>query len=157
MANAKPGTYQNPPHVIERLKGMLVRYKNVQAEMERRLKLSKGRLSMLFTGRALVTKEFLDVVHAKTGVSIPMEPEKWLDADTLAAQRESVSTALNTPPPPTSMQKIMTVVNATNALDESDVELLETLINFRTGGENVGIRRVMRAIQDITLLKDVIT
>lgn len=151
MANKKPGTYQNPPHVLAALKQLQHRYKNVQAEMERKLGLSKGRLSMIHTGRAPVTVEFLSHIKDKTGVVIPFESP--VVAEAVKAVDEFVVSVTEDPSP----KRVLAVVDAMERLTEEDVELLEKLINFRTNGEALNPRTAITAIQDITLLRDMLT
>lgn len=139
--------YRNPEHVKKALRDMLVHYKGVQAEMERKLDMSSGTLSKVFNDKIPVTQKFLDYIEERTKRKIPLEPP------TEATVREAMS-EVAAKLTKVSFERIMNLAQAAELLTEEDEKLLETLIVYRVGAEaNVSPRKLILAIQDIVLLK----
>lgn len=119
-----------------------------QAALASKLGVKENKLSMLICGRAVITDEFLATFERVTGMRVT---------------EEAVSNQTLVPPAPDAPKKltpfgqIMKLVEAANNLDHDAENLLYDLINFRTGGEQLSSGRFLKAVQDITLLKDVLS
>jgi len=175
MANVKAGFYKQPQHVIDKLTQMKVHYKGVWAEMERKLGLAKGRLSMIIAGRAPVTQEFLDQVKAKSGVVIPMESpivtQGIKAVDTFVATKlPGGGQAMKVPPGVTAASlgamklpekyadptaEVVAIGVAMHALSPDAEQLLIKLLKFHLGEDAYSPMVVVGAIQDIAILQGV--
>lgn len=175
MGSVEAGKYKNPPHVLQRLATMLVHYKGVWAEMERKLGLSRGKLSHIRTGRAPVTQELLDLIYEKSKVRIPLEPPSSSGIDAYVAGKIPVPPGvtkeslgkMKTPAADPEWQKVnpaaevvaevVAVGLAMQGLSHEAENLLVNLLKFRLGEETYSPRVVVGAIQDIASLKGVLT
>ncbi len=127
--------FNNPEHVKAALRSLLPHYKNVWSELARKLGITPSRLSGIMHDRYPVTQEFLDLVREKTARLIPMTPP----VETTGRKK--------------AVEQVLAVVAAMDKLDSEAEELLDQLVNFRTGGKTIGTRGFIQAVQDINIIK----
>lgn len=133
---------------------MLVHYKNVQAEMERKLDLSKGTLSKIFNDRVPVTQKFLDYIEERTKRKIPLEePGVNVPVATAATKTVDDFAAEKTKP---NLGKILAAAHAVHNLNDAEQDLLVKLLEFGMSEIPDGIRETIIKLGEITLLKDVL-
>jgi transcriptional regulator with XRE-family HTH domain len=142
--------YRNPEHVKQALRDF-VRIYATQVAAAKVLDVNTSTISKILHDRMPVSAGFLEKLSHKFGTKVTMEPP--VVAEAVKAVDEFVVSVTEDPSP----KRVMAVVDAMERLTEADVELLEKLINFRTKGEALNPRTAITAIQDITLLRDMLT
>lgn len=120
----------------------------VQARFAEKVGINQSRLSAMLKDRQPITEEFLRTVKVETGHEI--HPDGRIESHGTVAATVSRSVMS------TKASRVLEVVDAMNKLDDEDVELLDTLVSFRTGGQTLGTRGFVKAVQDIKIIQDLL-